>query len=453
MQTPPKQPSLPGKPGSQSFAEDGSLISFKSSIYGVSVFRQRFQNRQGAVTYSRTYYFRKMVTGKSVWFPLGIGPKAAGKLADEIAAFLSIPSSNLDDAFQRYNPRAVQRVNKPVTIGEIINAFGKALAVIGRKGKPVSDEAYRVYRNSLLTLIRKVEAYRSKVEFAPGSGRKPEDIERLENLSSAILTSRLVVDFKLASEPPAEDEPDEEEIITARITADSCLRNARALFGKQALRHYKEHANLKVPDLKPFLEEPSFGAKKYFQLLDSGIILRVMRDSLLLRRDDLDAYRAFILCAECGLRVGEALAFQIDWLDEIDDDKFALRIAAKGKFNPKHGHGRRAIVPDWVATALKELGSIQDKASIDRLNTWLKARGVSVNKPTHELRKLWISNKAKNEGLLAAAQQGGHKDTKVTMMHYADNMMPDWLVPLWQDKTEDALRDTKIADRLKVLGT
>ncbi|AHF94003.1 hypothetical protein OPIT5_03280 [Opitutaceae bacterium TAV5] len=451
MSTSKKFPRHPGQSGTHTFTADGKLVGFRSATYGVSVFRQRFRDRRGNLALTQPFYIRKMVVGKSVWFPLGVAPKAADRLADEITAFLSIPGNTLDAAFRKYNPRAIQRDNRPATIGQILAAFRSALAVIGRKGKPVSAAAFKVYRNSLFTLIRKVEAYRAGVSFVPASGRKPEDIEKLEKLTATHLTSRLVVDFKLASEPPAEDEPDEEEIVTARITADSCLRNARALFGKQALRHYKEHANLKLPDLKPFLEEPAFGARKYFQLLDSGIILRVMSDSLRLRCDDPDAYRAFLLCAQCGLRSGEAVAYQPGWLDEADDDRFILQIAANGKFNPKHGHGRKAIIPGWVAATIKELGPIQQKDAMDRLNTWLKARGVNVNKPTHELRKLWISNKAKNEGLLAAAQQGGHKDTRVTMMYYADNMMPDWLVPLWQQPTANALETEKIRTRLREL--
>ncbi len=119
-----------------------------------------------------------------------------------------------------------------------------------------------------------------------------------------------------------------------------------------------------------------------------------------------------------------------------------LYVTIGGKFSPKHGHGRKVAIEQWVFDALKEHGPVHDASAVGYLNEWMKKlipAAFTVSKPLHELRKCWVSFKAKNEGILAASQQAGHREVKTTMTHYADNMMPVRLLPLWQQQTEAAI--------------
>lgn len=417
---------------------NGEVVRFKTSRFGLAVARQK----NGDGIYSKNFHYTKMVGGRVVRFPVGYSVRDAERLAEEIAGFLSDPRNTLDMAISRYNPRRTSRHNEVATFEEVLTAYENALGVIGRKGQAVSKNTFKGYKSSLLTILRRVEAYRKGKEFESFMGKREIDFGPWLKMTVDVLTPKFVWDLKLASMPPppeGEEEPDEDEALTAKISCDSMLRCARAIFGKQAMRYYKE-AKLNVPNISEFLSEPGFSAKKYFQLLPPNVIVEIMRQSIALRVADVDAFRAYLLTTHCGLRRGEALAFKPSWLRE--EDRPMLYVTAKGTFNPKHGHGRKVAIEKWVFDTLTELGPVQSADSLTRLNEWVKGiipKEHSVGKPIHELRKLWVSQKAKFEGILAAAQQAGHNDPRTTSTHYADNMMPDKLLPLWKEPTEAAI--------------
>jgi integrase len=424
------------------------VIRFRTSKFNVAVYRQRFTDK-GETKYSRPFYFGKTINGKLTRFPLGVDMRKAEKRAEEIAAFLSIPSNTVEMALELYNPRGVERANKAATFTDVLKAYHEALGIIGRKGKPVSESTYGVYRSFLATLLRKTEAFRAGVPFESQAKTGVRmDYSEWFDQPLTILTAKFAMDFKLSNLPPVpegEEEADEEEILTAKITADSTLRCARAFFSKSAMRYYKL-SGLKIPDISGFMSEPDFGAVKYFQLLPPDVIVALARASIELREADLDAYRGYLLCMHCGLRRGEALAFQPAWLREEDDPM--IYVTVSGAWNPKHGHGRKAVIAQWVFEALEELGPIKEAAALDRLNGWVKGvipKEHAVTKPLHELRKCWVSCKAKTDGIHSASKQAGHKDVKVTTTHYADSMMPDWLLPLWKNTTEEALSSGRLA--------
>lgn len=417
-------------------------LRFCTKKLGLSIFKKQFTARDGSLQHSQSWYWTKMVAGQVATFPLGYNKREAEKLAEEIASFISIPTNTLDMAEARYNPRKAARANKVATFTDILEAYGNALPIIGRKGKAVSASTFKGYRSFLATMLRKVEAFREGKEFKSFFGQNNVDYSPWFDQPIDLLTAKFVMDFKLCSMPPApegEDEPDEEEALVAKISADTALRCARALFSKQALRYYRE-VKLNLPDLSGFMAEPDFGAKKYFQILPPEVIVNIVRASIALRDSDEDAYRAYLLTMHCGLRRGEAEAFKLSWMR--DEDRPTLYVTVRGKFNPKHGHGRRVIIETWVADALKQLGPVRDAASLDRLNDWVKGlipKEHGVGKPLHELRKCWVSCKAKTDGIHAAATQAGHKDVKVTTTHYADNQMPDRLIALWKEPTAAAI--------------
>ena len=426
-------------PQSDSIIRVGSeIVRFKSTKLGVAVYRQRYTHK-GENAYTKSFYVNKTVGGKTVRFPLGLDARAAEKLAEEITAFLTIPTNTLEMAVAKYDPRKADRIGVP-SFTMILKTFESALNIIGRKGGRVSSSTFKGYRSFLATMLRKVEAHRKGKPFESFFGKHHIDYSPWFDQPIDILDTRFAMDFKLASIPPppdGEDEADEEELLTAKISADTALRNARALFSKQAMRYYKQCGLIIPPSITGFMEEPDFGAKKYFQLLPPNIIVNVVRASIALRIDDLDAFRGYLLCMHCGLRRGEALAFHPSWIRR--EDRPMLYVTVKGRFNPKHGTGRKVAIEQWVADTLQELGPISNEQALDRLNEWVKAlipTEFTVSKPLHELRKCWVSAKAKTEGLLAAQQQAGHRDSETTTRHYADNLMPDWLVPLWRESAE-----------------
>lgn len=412
---------------------------FKTRKFGIRVFKQSFLTAKGVKQFTRGWYFSRMVNGKSTRFPLGYDRKNAEKLAEEIAGFLSIPTNTIDMAETRYNPRKGDRHTTCATFSDILESYEGALAIIGRKGNPVSESSFRGYKSSLATMLRRVEAYRNGTDFISFTGRSNIDFSKWFNQPIDILTTRFAMDFKMASIPKDDGDVDEDEMLSAKISANTVLRCARALFSKQAMRYYRE-IELKLPDISGFMSEPEFTAKKYFQMLPMDVVVNVMRESIALRISDIDAYRAFLLTMHCGLRRAEALAYKPTWLR--DGDRDVIEVAVDGRFKPKHGKGRKVFIEHWVADLLRELGPVQQSASMSRLNAWatrLIPDEDKVNKPIHELRKLWISCKAKTEGIHSASSQAGHTDVRTTTTFYADNSMPDRLLPLWKEETGAAI--------------
>lgn len=413
-----------------------TIVRFKTARFGLAVYRVRYTDGNGTEHYSRPFYFGKTTNGKLTRFPLGIDSRTAEKLAEEIAGFLSIPTNTVEMAIAKYNPKRAARASHVPTFAEILEHYKSALAIIGRKGGSVGESTFKGYRSFLATALRKVECYRAGKPFDNFMGRHHVDYSEWFDQPIDILTAKFAMDFKLASMPPppeGEEEPDEEEILSAKITVDTTLRSVRALFSKAAIRYYRQ-VGLNLPDLSEFMAETGFGAKKYFMILPPEVIVKVMRASLTLRADNPPAYRAFLLCMHCGLRRGEAIAFRKEWLRE--EDRPMLYVYTKGKFLPKHGTGRKVAIEQWVFDVLKSENYEISPEVMDYLNDWAKALipvAHRVSKSTHELRKCWVSFKAKSEGLLAAQQQAGHKDSRTTSQHYADSLMPESLLPWWKD--------------------
>jgi hypothetical protein len=58
--------------------------------------------------------------------------------------------------------------------------------------------------------------------------------------------------------------------------------------------------------------------------------------------------------------------------------------------------------------------------TFERLNTWLRSKGITANKPLHELRKELGALIATEHGIYAASRFLRHSDISTTARHYAD---------------------------------
>jgi integrase len=417
---------------------DGTIVRRRTKRLGLVIARQRYTYR-GAVCFARNFHLEVMVNRVTTHFPLGTDATEAAKKADEIGSFLSIPTNTLEMARREYDPRGVARKEKFATLKEVFDAHEKGVRTLG-----ISPATGKDYRYSLIHIIRRVEAsQRGKAPVQqPG---KRLDMTPWLSLPTTVLTAKQLLDFKGAMIPKVARidgvliEPDEEEILTAQISCDSFMRQARAIFSEDARRYYR-HLRIPLPDLAEWLEVPMFGARKYFELPGADVVRAIFQDLGTLREADANAWRAFMLCIHLGLRKGEAAAARWEW---IEDGGPLMKLREDGQFRPKHGHGRKVEFERWVLDELR--GGIASLDTIlegnetergervfSRLNDYLRLHGITATKPTHELRKLWFSYTAKAKGMLAAQQQGGHSDPKVTSQCYADNMMPDELLRFWK---------------------
>ncbi len=429
--------------------EKAGIIRFETKRMGVTVSRPSYCDKEQKQRWVKRFYYAKMINGELARFPLSENASDAETQADKIAAFLSDPTNTLDDAKRKFNPRALLRPSEFSTVGELLDFHRDNWKIL-----ELSTESGKGYHGCLLLILRRVDAWRNGEEFVTWSGRSVGIAELMAPWlakPTTILNERLALDYQRLMVPA--DIEDEEEEITQKITADTNLRSARAIFSREAMKLFASSTLINLPDLSKFMGVSLFNAKKYFVLPEPDVIRRIFMAAPELRANDLNAYRAFLVCAQCGFRKSEASNFRLDWMRE--EDAPAILIHEDGKFKPKHGHGRKVFLDAWAAEEIRSLSGSERKYFIDgtdterneavftRLNAWLRSQGVTATKPTHELRKLWFSQMAKRHGLTAAAQQGGHRDVKTTTDFYASSLMPDNVLPFWQESTLSALAKTQ----------
>lgn len=404
----------------------------KTKRFGLTVY-QIARKKGGKVKYTRSWYFKPQKDGIRTQFPLGADKETACQLADEIYIFLSHPENTMEATIKKYGPKKATKATYP-TIGQYVALFERH-----RKSLEVNPKSFENYRYMLRYICKRVLAFRAGKPYESQSGRKV-DYRDVDGLRVDWLDVSVIQDIKAAF---LEDTEDEEEELTAKISCNSMIRAARALFNEQAMDLYKQNFRVPVDAIQSFNSvKPFKKAQKYFQLLPYSTIRRILIDSEELMLSRRSVYLAFILGIHAGLRRGEIAHAKLDWF-QVSPNRVQILVNTSGGFNPKHGTGRTINVERFLYDRITALVdpeapyilpgdySARYESVFIALNEWLRSCGVNVPKPTHELRKLWISAKVKIEGLLAAQQQAGHRDPKVTSQHYADNQMDEALIPYW----------------------
>lgn len=249
---------------------------------------------------------------------------------------------------------------------------------------------------------------------------------------------------------------------SVRTSINSWLRNAAAMFSRQALEGY---ARLGLP-----LENPFTGAKlrrvkiRGYTPMNQGLLDRIWQDAVLLRDGDpeamapvkrsgwnthdfrepqLQAYLLLLLELGLGLRRHEADKAQLDWIMIDAQGQAYLEIRATPYFMPK-GKERRIVPMDpaihAVLMAQKTRGDFIVSGNPPRtyppgkapknltyrcerhhraLAKWLRQRGIADAKPCHLLRKQFGSYVASSFGLFHAQKFLGHSSPAVTEAYYA----------------------------------
>lgn len=415
-------------------APDGSAVSAVTTRTQTGIMRQRSGTAERP-EWSAAWYLRKMIHGRRELFPLGRAPAEAIRLADEITSFLSVQSNTLDDALAKYASRSISRPGLFSTIGDVLRVHRENVKLL-----ELGDRTAKGYYNALIRVVRASEAWRGGQDLGglEAKEEKAKEWGRVGDMSLAVLDDKLLLNYQRAA--VADEEADEEELLTAKISANSIMRNARALFGEDALKLYREH-NLRLPDLDGFMGVSYFRAEKFFELPSPSVVHNLFKLSAKLKKENPGAYRVFFAAIHCGLRRSEIAALSPAWIEDDGPDRAILKLRERGEFKPKHGHGRAIVLQGWVAAKLRELcaepgsylgtsQSVRDTALEDAV-AWLRKNGIDASKPVHELRKLWTCAKVKTEGLLAAQQQAGHRDANTTSRFYADNKLSESLVHYW----------------------
>jgi len=402
----------------------------------------RMSRRVGSKVYlSRSYYLRCKLKGRPRYFALGRDFPEAARLGDQIHAFL-FAGGDFHEALQRFTPAMAAREQRRQisSIGEVLDCYERNHIALD-----VSQGTAKSYGSRLLTLLTDLMVKRS------GEGESV-DKEKVRNLPLTILTRKLVTDLKNLRLTGINDQ---KQLLSAKRTLNSRMREAKALFKPAALDLFRDQG-LVVPNLSEFLDSPMFTRTRIeYQLPKPECIQNlVMEARKELPTKNANDYVSFLLAFHAGLRAAEIAAARWDWLGM--SDRPYLRVGIESDFHTKSRRGRTIVLEPWVHELLLSYkkegatymlsGSQKERSrfSNKRLVDWLRSHGMpEVIKPIHELRKWYGSYIACVFGLTEAQHRLGHSSHQVTCDYYADLEFPTWLSALWEGAKKQSKKNGK----------
>jgi integrase len=388
-------------------------------------------------TKSPFYNLRVMVDGRRRQFSTGESSQAKAK--DKAAAILAdLKSRGLPETITLHSRRTDERPTDP-SIDEFEKLYRKAMATTEYAPRLQTQSRYAA---SLRIVARTLNAHRIR-QLTPKKIRKFIGDYQAQALEAGRAKN------------------------SVKVSLNSILRNAAAMFSKDALAAYKE-ADLEITN-------PFEGQKlrrvtiQGYSPLDPAILTDIWANSAKLRDGNRKAKKpkkadedkgkrwvesdwrkphpeAFILlmlelCV--GLRRHEADKAQWDWIHKAGDNHFRLEVRETPYFIPKSGERRVIPVPAKLIKELERLKAddvfivpgLQPKTyapgkepknpvyRCDKnhrvLSQWLKTQGIDDPKPCHVLRKQFGSYVATTFGLYQAQKFLGHSSPKVTSDYYA----------------------------------
>jgi integrase len=226
----------------------------------------------------------------------------------------------------------------------------------------------------------------------------------------------------------------------ATRSANSYLRNARALFSKRILEAMRKHG-VTLPAPLPFFGvslDGNTGSTRYRSQVDVGEILAKARGEL--SELNAEAYAVVLLALGAGLRRSEIDSLQRQHLMR---DKALIRVMTTAERRVKSDDSERDVhVDDGVFSELERVtrkGSTlfliqadtpfpkskaaqiyRCEATFSFVTEWLRKHGVDTEKPLHTLRKEFGSLVAASGDIFQAQRQLGHAQISTTEQYYAD---------------------------------
>lgn len=377
---------------------------------------------------SPDWQVRLQPKGRDIWFNLATPNKAiAARKAKEIYAHLL--ANGFDDTVAKYKSQRQPKDSSPITVGNYLDAI--------RALERLNPKTLQGYVNSFRTIIAGIfgiKGGRSKFDYRGGGNQKW--IDRIDSVRLERITPDLVSHWQRQFVRKAGKSPAAQA--SARRSSNSYIRCARSLFSPKLM---KTLPFSDLPKPLPFdgVELLETGSTRYFSRIDAESLIAAANAEL--KEAEPEAYKVFLLALFGGMRKAEIDSVEwsaVDWKRNL----IILRPTKYLQLKTADSEGLIALDPE-VMTELSELkeaskgpfiiaskrrpkvGSSRQyyrcEGVFDRLSTWLRSKGVTANKPIHELRKEIGSLVATEHGIFAASQFLRHSDITTTARHYADH--------------------------------
>lgn len=355
---------------------------------------------------------------------------ALGSSNREVAAakardiYVSLIAVGWDNTLARYNPAMHARKDDP-TIGEFLHD-------VETKGN-LRTKTFRNYAACLRTIVAGVFDIDGGAErFNYRGGGNTQWRERIDGIRLTRLTPQRVQQWKVQFLRSVEGNPKAE--LSRRRTFNSYVRCARALFSSKQTKFL----TVRLPSPLPFdgIEREKAGSMRYQSSIDPARLLADAGTELKDAHPNL--YKMVLLGLCAGLRKAEMDSLQ--W-SAIDFDKNSILVSNTDVLRLKSDTSDSIVdVEPEVLAELKELRPrtkgpfvlasklsakpqlarqyYRCQSQFQRLNRWLRSKGINSRKPLHELRKEFGSQINLHHGLHAASSALRHGDITTSARHY-----------------------------------
>ena len=352
---------------------------------------------------------------------------AAAKARD---IYQQVIGAGWDAAIEKWKP-AMQRKLKPTriaTVGEFLVAVSTASTI-----KPKTLEGYAKAFRMTVAQIAGIKSGKERFDYRTGGHRRWLDAVHAVGLER--VTPASVQKWKAAFLRHAKADPLSQK--TARVSANSFIRNAKALFSPKLLALVSD---LNLPTPLPFegITSEKVGSLRYRSTMQAETLLLSARREL--TATEPEQYKIFILALLAGLRRNEI--DKLMWRS-VDFARGVIRIEATEFFQPKSedSAGDVEVDPEVldVLRAFKKsakgefviesstaprlgvtFNHYRAEKSFKRLNVWLRSKGVTGRAPLHVLRKEFGSLMNDKFGIHAASRALRHSRLEVTSAFYVD---------------------------------
>ena len=395
----------------------------------------------GQVVIDANYSIKIAFKGRREQINTGEREKAA---AATVAAEIhrTLEREGWQAVLERWKPGKLVRedtakgINAAPTVGDLINA-ARRLSGIGTR---TLGDYCRCFRQ-IVADVAKIERDESRFDHLGGGVNRWR--EKVDAVDLASITPQKIQVWKIAFVAKAKTDPQAER--SAKVTVNSILRQAKALFSSKERRGQSGlvtllRAEMRLPSPLPFDGVGFYESQstRYQSKIDAKELLVASKNEL--AESQPEAFKMLVLALCCGLRRNEI--DKLTWR-QVDLEKAVIRIETTRHFRAKSEDslgevdlepGLVALLRVWKAKAKGEFVIESDVGPrlgknyahyranrvSDDLAQWLRAQGVEDRKALHTLRKEFGSLVAQEHGIYAASRALRHADIQVTAKHYLD---------------------------------
>ena len=362
--------------------------------------------------------------GVREWFQLGSSVKAAAA-RKAASIYASLRTVGWDKTREIHKPRS-QVIQSP-NVGEFLRAV-EATGLIKAK-------TFALYARKLRKIVSDVagiEGKKDKFRHRGAGAHKWRD--KVDEVRLGQITPEVVEDWRRAHIAAVGNDAEKRD--SAENTANSAIRNSRALFSSAVLAKIE---GVQLPKPLPFEGVALANDKnaRYVSHINPQKLIQAAASEL--RVQHPEQFKVFILALFCGLRRNEA--DKLLWR-AVDFEKLVIRVELNPYFEPKAASSLGEVYLEPEVGALLEelkkeskgefvvesanepkLGLSYDhyraSAELNATIAWLRKQGVDTDNPLHTLRKEFGRLMTESHGIYAASKMLRHSSIMVTASYYA----------------------------------